>query len=869
MNALVKKEVRLLLPAWTVAMLLVIVAPWIFPLYDPRGGLIRILFPVGLLILGIASFGQEFNSGGLSNLLGQPLDRHRIWRTKTAILALGFLIVCCAAFASFLYRCNIAAASATFPVLDVTRTEFRLDTLELLVVSALVTFSGGLWTTLLLRQMTGAFWFTLLIPGAIAVVIAAALQFFVLSESSINWVIIIVLVAYSIAGFFFARHLFLQAQDTQWTGGQIAIFSRGKDFQSTAIPATRHARHWLSHLFWKEIHLHQITLLFAAFLLPVNVVSLCILKIHPRFNNPNVTSALEAIGILWLLMPLVIGSTAIAEERRMGILESHLCAPISRRTQLFVKFLVALALSLFLGGAIPSFMDGADHPDFWIIAIAAATFFVSFYASSFARSTVQAIGLAVVIWMIIGGLLYSQIMPLPLLTLTPYGGSAISLLGLNELGLLILRLYLGSAILVLVFGILTFWNFNWLHENRKLWRRNVISVVVAFAGIFALSNSIYYRAWELFLPIQPPPGPVRIGTSAQLRTANSAETTLYVVTPAGRLWIETLGYVGFKIQGETHIVLAKEKSRNEFIGGSNWVDVAADNFQAVGVQSDGILWSIQRQWNPRESGRWGQDGPSTLAKIGLDTDWSQAAGDGTGFLLLKKDGSLWTWGTRDYYWNHEQMIPETFKLDRAELPVRIGTHETFAEIFSSRSQAYARKNDGTVWRWTGWNDTNYVCTLTHDTNLDNGWSNFAARSREDGYSLLGVKTNGMLFMGETDSATTRLSRYQVAQVGPDAKWRVAAYGLYSKIWAIRDDGTLWQWATSWQVLHDRNMKPVQLGNRSDWVALTGNFMAGAALAADGSVWAWGQPSRRIWLAPSRRPIYLGNIFEGDELSISQ
>jgi hypothetical protein len=860
MNLLIKKEIRLLLPAWVAAMLLAVVPPWILPLdysiIHSIGSLILILFCLGVLILGITSFGQEFNSGAISNLLAQPLDRNRIWRTKTAILALAFLIVCFAAYASFLCRFNAAFSNAI--ILDhkingvAFWAEFRLDTLELLALSALVTFSGGLWTTLLLRQMTAAFWFTLLIPVAIVVVITAGLQATVLSDATINRIMIAVLLAYSIAGFLFARYLFLRAQDIQWSGGQITFLWRRKTFESIAIPTSDRSRHWFSSLFRKEIQLHQANLLIAVFLLALNVASLCILKIHPHFKNPNVTFMLQAVGVLWLLMPLVIGGTAIAEERRLATLEFHLCLPISRRTQLIVKFFVGLLLSLFLGGVMPLLMTQGENLHSWfaapatVIAVAAAIFFVSFYASSFARTTVQAIGWAIIICLMTAGLLGLQSMPFGLPSFPPSG-----------LG--ILTLYWGSMVFLMVFGFMLFWNFDWLHQNRTVWVWNGTSVFLAFASVVAFTDGTYYRAWELFLPVQPPAGLVRIVNPTRISMANSVNT-LYIVTPDSRLWTDTLGYDVSIYHGQGWVILSQATSRAEFIGGTNWTDVTSDRFQALGVQSDGTLWSIRRMWSEREAW-WNQTGPFTLTRIGSASDWSEVAADSIGFLALKKDGSLWTWGTHGFNWNHPQSMAKKVAMDQAELPVHIGGSETFAEVFASRGYAYARKSTGAVWHWTAWKDTNYVSTLTHETNLDNQWSNFTFSPADN--LILGVKTNGALFVGGTiESAAMRTKAHYVeVELGENRQWKSAAYGRNGKILAIRDDGTLWQWPPRWFLLNNPKIRPIQLGTHSDWVALTDKSPEGIGLTTDGCVWAWGQPSRYIWLAPSRKPIYLGNIFD--------
>jgi hypothetical protein len=88
---------------------------------------------------------------------------------------------------------------------------------------------------------------------------------------------------------------------------------------------------------------------------------------------------------------------------------------------------------------------------------------------------------------------------------------------------------------------------------------------------------------------------------------------------------------------------------------------------------------------------------------------------------------------------------------------------------------------------------------------------------------------------------------------------------------LRSDGTLWEWPISWT--HDfdiTKIRPRQLGNYSGWVALPSNEdFNGVALAADGSVWSWNQPSDSYWLTPSRKPAYLENIFTATNSESSQ
>ena len=84
MKALIKKEIRLILPAWITAMLLATV-PGIFNIFweNATSGeslliFVMFIFAAGVLFLGINSFGEELSYNTFSALLSQPMKRPRI-----------------------------------------------------------------------------------------------------------------------------------------------------------------------------------------------------------------------------------------------------------------------------------------------------------------------------------------------------------------------------------------------------------------------------------------------------------------------------------------------------------------------------------------------------------------------------------------------------------------------------------------------------------------------------------------------------------------------------------------------------------------------------------------------------------------------
>src|ERR1035437_10236400 len=88
MNALIAKEMRLLLPAYGMALLLAVIPVWLFPevnqpVADSAIGPIWL----GAVLLALSAFGREFGLKTFPLLLAQPLERRRIFWSKTGVLA--------------------------------------------------------------------------------------------------------------------------------------------------------------------------------------------------------------------------------------------------------------------------------------------------------------------------------------------------------------------------------------------------------------------------------------------------------------------------------------------------------------------------------------------------------------------------------------------------------------------------------------------------------------------------------------------------------------------------------------------------------------------------------------------------------------
>ena len=118
------------------------------------------------------------------------------------------------------------------------------------------------------------------------------------------------------------------------------------------------------------------------------------------------------------------------------------------------------------------------------------------------------------------------------------------------------------------------------------------------------------------------------------------------------------------------------------------------NLGTLVVRNDGTLWT----WGYNQYGQLGQGDlihRSSPVQIGTDTDWLYANKkyDFNAFAI-KKDGTLWSWG-----YNDSGNLGQGINAHRSS-PVQIGTsQDTWIEVDSNENNAIAIMSDGTIWAW--------------------------------------------------------------------------------------------------------------------------------------------------------------------------
>ena len=927
MNALVKKEIRLLLPSFLIGVALTFANglwnedPFANFGYGGYGGFaffVSLVFcPAIAVFMALNSFGAEISAGTFSMLLAQPVSRRRIWWTKTSLLAAALLI------GGFLWcvilRLHIDPLGNKNPgaVRDL-RGLLSGAWLFLLVV-----YSGALWTVLLLRQVAAAFWFTLLVPSMIMVVVIGTL-----GEKHNDLVrpgLVAAMLIYSVTGFLFARRLFLRAQDVAWTGGTIS-FSEMRGAASF-LGGAAEKRCWRPQaaLFWKELQLHQSQFIMAGALALLHLGIIATRKFGNYPKNSSMEFILEIFWGLWLVMPMLVGAAAVAEERKLGTLGSQFGLPVKRRTQFAVKFRVSLLLSVLFGAVVPLLLEGqrilpnlhvlpsSFHfnenyllllntwqsfiwhcldvinvltPLLTLLAMATAIGAISFYASTLTRNTLQALAPAVLGIIVFAFLLFNAHWPELLFDYPLWHGPLIY--------------FIGVPLFVLALVAMSFWNFQRVNLVWNVWLWNTFVFVSTLAFVIAATTAVYHRAWEKLTPFEPSHGTAQLSLSNPA-TLNQEWNGLSVRLPGGIIWTGADQFFLIspnplaRVLGQIRLA---SLDQGHFYDGSNWMNVIGGSWRGeqAGIKADGTLWISEKPARRERlaGGGWKMTKAGDLVRFGSETNWSSMDWHGPSMLLVKNDGTLWRWGTTN--WNFTR---DEWPGLRSFTPYRLGTESNWTEVFLDDYRRCLRKTDGSVWT------TDFTGRKNQQTNeLEPGFTVERAPIFEKG-KWRGTTTarSGVAYhLGVRDDGTfriwadQRLNQKSLAiedtsvdfQFGNDTNWLGVA-GRGQKIVTLKSDGTLWLWnfyhndSHGWDAERDERamlrVKPVRLGTHADWIAVAGANGGIVSLAADGSLWYWPLESANYMdalnstlfygnsgshfeplLEISRKPQLIGNVF---------
>src|SRR6266404_6201705 len=249
--------------------------------------------------------------------------------------------------------------------------------------------------------------------------------------------------------------------------------------------------------------------------------------------------------------------------------------------------------------------------------------------------------------------------------------------------------------------------------------------------------------------------------------------------------------------------------------------------------------------------------------IALAADVISIWGGARGTIILKSDGTVWTWGSGGF-----GKLGINTTTGRSLVPVEVHgpgnidyLHSVRA-IMGGETHNMALKFDGTLWSW-GYNfvgelgdgTTNDAAIpiqvglgsnppLTNVTRLG-GRTYFSLAVKSDG-TIWGWGMNGAGQMGNGTSGTNALTPVMVSnsQPGQAVNNPLQVSCGYTYGVALLTNGLVWAWGTGFHGelgagTNTQSYLPIQVPGLSNVTAISSGWKHTLALKSDGTVWAWG------------------------------
>jgi alpha-tubulin suppressor-like RCC1 family protein len=224
-------------------------------------------------------------------------------------------------------------------------------------------------------------------------------------------------------------------------------------------------------------------------------------------------------------------------------------------------------------------------------------------------------------------------------------------------------------------------------------------------------------------------------------------------------------------------------------------------------------------------------------------------GGARGTIVMKSDGTVWTWGAN--FGGKLGLGVDSATLGRVLVPAEVhgpgnvGFFNSIKAIMGGEAHNTALRSDGTVWSWgmtggmmglLGDGTTNNACVPVQTSNLN---SVVALGGRD--YHTLAVESNGSIWAwgwnstGALGDGTTNATLVPVQVVGLTNPAVVS--GGYHFSMALMPDGTVYQWGLGRVI--GSSYTPAQIPGFSNVTAISCGWDHALALKSDGTVWAWG------------------------------
>jgi len=184
--------------------------------------------------------------------------------------------------------------------------------------------------------------------------------------------------------------------------------------------------------------------------------------------------------------------------------------------------------------------------------------------------------------------------------------------------------------------------------------------------------------------------PQRIGTDNDWVYISAGSRTSYAIKKDGSLWTwgwNVSGQIGDGTQIDRILPVNIEASHKWLKVGGGWAFTLA-------LRDDGTIWG----WGSNAHGQLGSNNFSNFLvpiQIGSDIDWSDISANWSFCLALKKNATLWSWGRNV----NGELGLGIASSDTCILPHQVGHDKDWAFIATGCSFSFGIKKDATLYGW--------------------------------------------------------------------------------------------------------------------------------------------------------------------------
>ncbi len=271
-------------------------------------------------------------------------------------------------------------------------------------------------------------------------------------------------------------------------------------------------------------------------------------------------------------------------------------------------------------------------------------------------------------------------------------------------------------------------------------------------------------------------------------------------------------------------------------GLSNVEKVAASRFHSLALKKDGTVWAWGSNMN-NQLGRTGEQSVTPQQVAGL-SDIVQIAAGYRFSLALKKDGTVWAWGGMC-----KQADTPQFKDFVTSLSSGMALEGTYFDPGDNRLSDQDELVDCLGENFVNINSIKpiKISGVSDITSISGGYGHMLALDRKGIVWAWGCNKYGQVGNGVLSNSARNMKPEKVQGLPPVVK--IAAGYRHSLV--VSNNGTVWAWGHNlWGELGTGSLKdsavPKEVHGIDNVTDISGGHDFSLALTKDGSLWGWGE-----------------------------